>query len=281
MRCSRVARTRPRRVAPRPPRARPLGRISQAPYRHRGGGPPFAADGEGPRAERRRSWLSQQHRADLERALRRSLGAGATRAMQRREPVATLPPPPPGIGAVAYELRRGRRRPSGGRRAARRLARPAAQQARSTTGRSSAVSSGRSSAAQSSSPEIWSSRSWAPAAPVRHRGGVPVFHACSRSSSRRRSLAVRLPSSPSWPAAAGVPPTPWRTPPLRHLSLDSGRLPQAACRAQPISCSATHLERAQPRRGRPPRFRSRAWPRSGRVIVPVARRAASAPRGRS
>jgi hypothetical protein len=63
----------------------------------------------------------------------------------------------------------------------------------------------------------------------------------SRLSSRRRSLAVRLPSSPSWPPAAGVPPAPWRTPPLRHLSLDSGRLPQAARRAQPISCSATHL----------------------------------------
>ncbi len=40
--------------------------------------------------------LSQQHLAALERALRRSLGAGATRAAQRREPVATLPPPPPG-----------------------------------------------------------------------------------------------------------------------------------------------------------------------------------------
>src|SRR5215207_6934084 len=38
--------------------------------------------------------LSQQHLDDLERALRRSLGAEATRAMQQREPVATLPPPP-------------------------------------------------------------------------------------------------------------------------------------------------------------------------------------------
>jgi hypothetical protein len=39
--------------------------------------------------------LSPQHLADLERALRRSLGAGAASAIQRREPVATLPPPPP------------------------------------------------------------------------------------------------------------------------------------------------------------------------------------------
>jgi hypothetical protein len=144
----------------------------------------------------------------------------------------TRPPTAPAASAGPpaqwrNELRRGRRRPRGGRRAARRPARPAPQQPAPRpalganrfadlgertdawpTTRSSAVLSGRSSAAQSSSPEIWSSRSGRPCSrpPLGWRSRLPS-PACSAAPSTRapRTRATRSPPPARPPGRARDP----------------------------------------------------------------------------